>query len=132
MAGNPKKTDMIIGIGTDILEIHRMETTRRTGTLERIFTEEERRQASGRASMLAGDFACKEAVAKCFGTGFRGFRPADIEVLRDALGKPYAVLHNGAEERFRALHGKSIHLSISDTKELVTAFAVLEGTDGNG
>ncbi len=123
---------MIIGIGTDLLEIHRIETVQHTGTLERIFTEKERRQASGRASVLAGDFACKEAVAKCFGTGFRGFRPADIEILRDALGKPYAVLYNGALSCFHELHGLRIHLSISDTKELVTAFAVLEGTDGNG
>ena len=56
---------MVIGIGTDILEISRIESTRRTGTETRIFTEHERRQASGRDSMLAGDFACKEAVAKC-------------------------------------------------------------------
>lgn len=123
---------MVIGIGTDILEINRIESTRRTGTQERIFTEHERRQASGRDSMLAGDFACKEAVAKCFGTGFRGFRPMDIEVLRDELGKPYVILYNGARERYEKLGGTSIEVSISNTKELVIAFAVLEGkTHGN-
>lgn len=123
---------MVIGIGTDILEINRIESTRRTGTQERIFTEHERRQASGRDSMLAGDFACKEAVAKCFGTGFRGFRPMDIEVLRDELGKPYVILYNGARELYEKLGGTSIEVSISNTKELVIAFAVLEGkTHGN-
>ena len=81
--------------------------------------------------MLAGDFACKEAVAKCFGTGFRGFRPIDIEVLRDELGKPYVVLHGAARTLYEQLGGHSIQVSISDTKELVIAFAILEGTDGN-
>ena len=47
-----------------------------------------RRQAGGKASVLAGDFAVKEAVAKVFGTGFRDFMPGDIEVLRDELGSP--------------------------------------------
>lgn len=122
---------MIIGIGTDLLEIDRIESTRRTHTEERIFTEEERRQAAGRAAMLAGDFACKEAVAKCFGTGFRGFHPIDIEVLRDELGKPYAVLHGGARLLYEKLGGSALSLSISDTKELVIAFAVLEGTHGH-
>lgn len=122
---------MVIGIGTDILEISRIESTRRTGTENRIFTEHERRQASGRDSMLAGGFACKEAVAKCFGTGFRGFRPIDVEVLRDALGKPYVVLHGGARTLYEQLGGRSIQVSISDTKELVIAFAILEGADGN-
>ena len=121
---------MIIGIGTDLLEIGRMESTRRTHTEDRIFTEEERRQAAGRDAMLAGDFACKEAIAKCFGTGFRGFRPIDIEVLRDELGKPYAVLHGGARLLYEKLGGNALSLSISDTKELVVAFAVLEGTHG--
>ena len=81
--------------------------------------------------MLAGDFACKEAVAKCFGTGFRGFRPIDVEVLRDELGKPYIVLHGGARTLFEELGGRSIQVSISDTKELVIALAILEGADGN-
>ena len=112
---------MIIGIGTDLLEIGRMESTRRTHTEDRIFTEEERRQAAGRDAMLAGDFACKEAIAKCFGTGFRGFRPIDIEVLRDELG---------ARLLYEKLGGNALSLSISDTKELVIAFAVLEGTHG--
>ncbi len=64
----------------------------------RVYTEEERRQAGGNASRLAGDFAVKEAVSKVFGTGFRGFGLLDIEVLRDEFGKPWVQLHGGSEE----------------------------------
>jgi phosphopantetheine--protein transferase-like protein len=80
---------MIIGIGTDLIEISRIKNTRRNKTVERIFSEEERRQASDKDSMLAGDFACKECIVKCFGTGFsEGIRPSEIEILRDEKGKP--------------------------------------------
>ena len=119
---------MIIGIGTDLIEISRIKNTRRNKTVERIFSEEERRQASDKDSMLAGDFACKECIVKCFGTGFAdGIRPSDIEILRNEKGKPYAVLHGNAQKKFAELGGKAIHLSITDTKDLVSAFAVLEG-----
>ena len=80
---------MIIGIGTDLIEISRIKNTRRNKTVERIFSEE--------------------------------------EILRDEKGKPYAVLHGNAQKKFEELGGKTIHLSITDTKELVSAFAVLEG-----
>ncbi len=119
---------MIIGIGTDLVEISRIANTRKNKTAERIFTENERRQASDKDSMLAGDFACKECIVKCFGTGFlEGIRPGDIEILRDELGKPYAVLHGNALKKYDSLGGRAIHLSITDTRDLVSAFAVLEG-----
>ncbi len=119
---------MIIGIGTDLLEIKRIATTRKNHTAERIFTEEELRQASDKDSMLAGDFACKECVVKCFGTGFSsGIRPADIEILRNENGKPYVVLYGKALEKYEELGGKSLHVSITDTKDLVSAVAVMEG-----
>ena len=74
---------MMISVGSDILEIARVERLQKKGRVERIFTEEERRQSEGKASRLAGDFSVKEAVAKALGTGIRGFSLLDIEVLRD-------------------------------------------------
>ena len=63
---------MILGVGTDLIEIKRMEKAcRRPHFVARTFTETESRQAKGSASKLAGSFAVKEAVAKMFGTGFR-------------------------------------------------------------
>ncbi len=116
---------MVYGSGCDLLEISRME--RLTAQhLERMFTKEERRQAEGRTSRLAGDFCVKEAVSKCFGTGFRDFGLLEIEVLRDPLGKPMVRLYGNAKSCYEKLGGKALSVSISNTKELAMAFAVLE------
>ena len=71
-------------------------------------------------------FAVKEAVAKSFGTGFRGFWPGDIEVLRDELGKPYVILHGEAERIGKELRISRIHVSISNTKEYAVAYVTAE------
>lgn len=119
---------MILGIGTDLVEIGRIEKAcEKEAFLTRIFTEEERRQAGGHISRLAGDFAVKEAVAKALGTGFNGFMPADIEVLRDALGKPFVKLYGGAKKRFCAMGMERMEVSITNTAVQAMAFAVGEG-----
>ena len=120
---------MILGIGCDLLEILRLEKLVQKNYGDRIFTEEERRQSGGKLSRLAGDFSVKEAVSKALGTGIRGFSLLDIEVLRDELGKPYVKLYGNAREIFREMGGKTIHVSISNTKDLVMAYAVLEGKE---
>ena len=113
---------MILGVGTDLIEIKRMEKAcRRPHFVARTFTETESRQAKGSAS-----FAVKEAVAKMFGTGFRGFMPGDIEVLRDELGKPYVNLYGGAKKRSEEMGLTQIHVSISNTEDFAMAFAVGE------
>ena len=76
---------------------------------------------------MAGDFSVKEAVSKCFGTGVRNFSLLDIEVLRDSLGKPYVKLYGGAEKIFLEMGGTALHVSISNTKDLVMTYALLEG-----
>ena len=89
-----------------------------------------RRRASaggGNASRLAGDFAVKEAVSKVFGTGFRGFGLLDIEVLRDEFGKPWVQLHGGAKKLADSLKITRIHVSITNTGSLASAYAVGEG-----
>lgn len=122
---------MICGVGTDIIEIRRVEEAcGRESFSGHSFTAEERRQSKGRASFLAGCFTVKEAVAKCFGTGFTDFGPADIEVLRDERGKPYVNLYGKAQERFEKLGGARILVSISDTADYAVAFAVMEGREG--
>ena len=56
---------MILGVGMDLLEISRMEKAlERESFSLRVFTEEERRQARGRVSFLAGCFAVKECIRK--------------------------------------------------------------------
>lgn len=119
---------MILGIGTDMVEIKRVKKAcEKEAFLTRIYTEEECRQAGGKTTRLAGNFAVKEAVAKAFGTGFRTFMPKDIEVLRDELGKPYVRLYGGAKMQYEKMNMKRIEVSISNTAEYALAFAVGEG-----
>ncbi len=118
---------MIVGVGTDMVEMERVRKACGKQVFEkRVYTEEERRQAGSNVSRLAGDFAVKEAVAKALGTGFRGFMPGDIEVLRDELGKPYVKLYGGALRRAEELGIGHVHVSITNTKEYAVAFAVAE------
>lgn len=118
---------MIIGIGNDLIEIKRVEKAcRNQAFLTRYFSAREIEQAGGKAEKLAGDFAVKEAVAKAFGTGFRGFMPGDIQVLRDELGKPYVELSDTAKEAVAAYGRVNIFVTISNVKEYATACAVIE------
>lgn len=118
---------MIVGVGTDLIEIARVgKACEKQAFLSRIYTQEECRKFGGNAARLAGNFAVKEAVAKAFGTGFRNFWPADIEVLRDDMGKPFVRLFGGALERARELGVGTVHVSITNTREYAAAFAVAE------
>ncbi len=110
-----------------MIEIKRIEKAcSREAFCQYVFTGEERRQAGERISMLAGSFAVKEAVAKAFGTGFRGFTPLEVEVLRDERGKPYVNLTGNAEKLRKQLGIDTIHVSITNTAEYAAAFTVAE------
>ena len=119
---------MIIGIGNDMIEIERVRRACKKATfLTRYFTTKEINSFGEKVISLAGNFCVKESVAKAFGTGFRGFSPIDIEVLRDELGKPYVVLYGKADEVAIGLGIKKIHVTISNLKEMAEAVVVLEG-----
>ncbi len=123
---------MIFGVGTDLVEISRvLKACEKETFLNHVFTENERRQALSDKKRLAGDFAVKESVAKAMGIGFNGIGLSDIEVLRDKLGKPYVILHGKALDFCREHGIDDMHVSISDTNVLVTAFAVAEGGNIN-
>lgn len=128
MPGSRRGNEMIVGVGTDLVEMDRMKKAcGRESFLKRIYTEEERRQAGKRISRLAGDFAVKEAVAKALGTGFRGFGPECIEALRDPLGKPYVRLYGRAGELAEELGIDEFHVSVTNTAQYAAAFVVGEG-----
>ncbi len=123
---------MIIGIGTDLLDINRLESAiqKNPRFLLRNFTENERilfAKRNGNPSVRATNFALKEAVSKALGTGFRGFNFIDIEVLRDASGKPVINLYKGALERYVALNGVTIHATASHERLFVMAYCIIEG-----
>lgn len=121
---------MIVGIGTDLIEIDRIKKAcEKDSFLNRVYTEKERELFGRKIPSLAGNFAVKEAVSKCFGTGFRKFELTDIEVLRDELGKPYVNLYGSAFALADKLKVKKVHVSITNVSEYAQAFAVMEGEE---
>lgn len=121
---------MIRGIGTDIIEVSRIEDNiRKHGQkfLDKVFTKDEQIycksfRESGRN--FAGRFAGKEAVVKALGTGLtEGINWLDIEILNDAQGKPYLRLSDFLKDRFE---NPLIYLSISHCHAYATATAVWE------
>ena len=123
---------MILGVGLDLMDVARIERAMQNERfLLRIYTEGERGRIALRgAQTAAGYFAAKEAVAKALGTGFRGFCAWDVEVAVDAFGRPEAVLYRGALERYRALGGGQLLISITHCGGMAAAVAVLEGDGG--
>lgn len=118
---------MILGIGTDIVEISRLaKAIDGSRFLERYFTQKENEYfllKNNRPQTIAASFAAKEAFAKALGTGFRGFALQDVEILRNNLGKPYINVYNNAA---KMADGGTIHLSLSHSKEYATAFVIIE------
>jgi holo-[acyl-carrier protein] synthase len=119
--------DMILGIGTDIIEISRIEAAiKKFGSrfLDRIFSEEEQeycKRYKG-ASHYAGRFAAKEAAAKALGTGFsQGINWLDIQIINDAAGKPCIALSSQLRDRFDS---PNLHVSISHCHSYATAFVI--------
>ncbi|WP_282943219.1 holo-ACP synthase [Paenibacillus sp. RC67] len=126
---------MIIGIGTDLLDIARVKSilasTAGERFMQRILTEAERELAAQRkgrlAEFVAGRFAAKEAVSKALGCGIgKQVSLQDMEVLPDALGKPVCRVSEEAIQRLQLPIGTVIHLSITHTETMAMAYAVVE------
>lgn len=128
---------MIIGLGSDLIDIRRIEKTlERHGArfLDRVFTDIERRKSdrrAARAASYAKRFAAKEACAKALGTGLRkGVFWRDMGVVNLPTGQPTMALTNGALARLVSItpEGRTarIHLTITDDFPLAQAFVVIE------
>ncbi|MCL4109889.1 UNVERIFIED_CONTAM: hypothetical protein GTU68_003257 [Idotea baltica] len=122
---------MIIGLGTDIVEIDRIgKMVERHGEnfLNRIYTDGEVKYCQRRKESnqhLAGRWAVKEAVMKVLGTGFiRGIHWRDIEVTSQQSGKPVLVLHGGARDRADQIGIGQVLISISHCRAYATATAI--------
>ncbi|KTG15886.1 MULTISPECIES: holo-ACP synthase [unclassified Guyparkeria] len=122
---------MILGIGTDLVEIARIRgALERHGDrlIERVLGAEERQRLpeANPAAWLAKRFATKEAVAKALGTGFRdGLRLVDIQTRHDGNGRPEVVLLGRAREVFERMGAGEISLSVSDERSYALAFVVI-------
>ena len=124
---------MIYGIGTDIVEVARIEasiTQFGDEFAKRILAESEFAsydKSAIKPRFLAKRFAAKEAFSKALGTGLR--TPAtfqNIAVSHDNLGKPILLLATELQQFLNSKNIKKTHISISDEKNLAAAFVVLE------
>lgn len=115
----------ILGIGNDIIEIYRIEKAmKRKMFVEKVFTKKEIEQIDrhgAKVESYAGRFCAKEAISKAFGTGIRGFKLTDIEIINNELGKPEVFFYGELKIKNRSV---KIELSISHTKEYATAVAI--------
>ncbi|MFN0115563.1 MAG: holo-ACP synthase [Paracoccaceae bacterium] len=128
---------MILGIGTDLANIERIERTiARFGErfLNRVFTETEQRKAKRRkdvAGTYAKRWAAKEACSKALGTGLRmGIAWKDMGVANLRTGQPVMHLTGWAAERLAAMtppgHRSVVHVSLTDDHPWAQAFVVIE------
>ena len=124
---------MIFGIGTDIVEVARIEASiAQFGDefAKRILADSEFSiylASHIKARFLAKRFAAKEAFSKALGTGLR--HPAtfqNIAVTHDELGKPMLVLASELQDFLQSKYIAHMHISISDERNLAAAFVVLE------
>jgi holo-[acyl-carrier protein] synthase len=123
---------MILGVGTDLVEIARIERAlARYGArfARRILADSEFREFLGNsrpAAFLAKRFAAKEAFSKAMGTGLRHpVRWPQIIVGHDRLGKP-EFRYTAALQPLIDSRGCRAHLSITDERSMACAFVVLE------
>ena len=125
---------MIVGIGTDVVEIGRVaKTLERFGErfVDRILVPGERarfERSKAKASWMAKRFAAKEAFAKAIGTGIHApFKWHAIEIGRHASGKP-ELRPSPDMARYLAARGVvNSHVSLTDDAGVAMAFVVLEG-----
>lgn len=121
---------MIIGIGTDIIEVERVaKAITKEAFKKKIFTETEIAycESQKKDESFAARFAAKEAFFKALGTGWRdGMGITEVEIRNDKLGKPEIHLTGKAKEVFEQKGGTHIHLSLSHIKSQALAFVILE------
>ena len=123
---------MIFGIGTDIIEVKRIEKIVASGRqyLETIFTEKEMEYCEAKARKsehFAVRYAAKEAFLKALGSGWRdGLAFSDIEIINDELGKPQVFLHGEVKRVYNHHQIQQTSISLSHTKEIAIAVIILE------
>jgi len=131
---------LILGIGSDLTDIRRIEKTldrfgERFAT--RVFTQTERSRSdrrADRAGSYAKRFAAKEACAKALGTGIRaGVFWKDMGVVNARSGRPTMVLTGGAAARLASMlpAGREavVHVSLTDDHPYAQAFVIIEAAD---
>ena len=134
-AGAVRMADDQVGLGLDVVEIARMERilARTPSFAAKVFSEQERAYCDATAhpaTHYATRFAAKEAVVKALGNGFSGgVGVRDIEVRRNAKGRPYVVLAGRARTIADSIGLREMPISLSFThaEAVACAMAITEG-----
>ena len=129
---------MIYGVGTDIVNIERIQKVilkNREGFIKRVLTEHEQALFTNKAdsaAFCAKRFAAKEAFSKALGTGIgRAVSFQDLTIRNNENGKPHFIPSEKLRLYLLEKGVKQAHLSISDESQYAIAFVVLEATDKN-
>jgi len=142
---NEEMIRVILGIGSDLIDIRRVEKVlarhgerfiRRCFTDAEIARAERRRGAGTHIATYAKRFAAKEACAKALGTGFNhGVFMKDIGVVNDRNGKPTINLTGGARARLEQIAPPDtdarLHLTLTDEPPLAKALVMIEAVGKN-
>jgi holo-[acyl-carrier protein] synthase len=123
---------MIIGIGTDIAEVHRIAKSIENDSFKlKVFSLNEINYCEtkvNKAESFAARFAAKEAFFKALGSGWRGGMAFnEVEVVNNDLGKPDLLILGKTAEMIKEKNIKFMHVSLSHVKDLAMATVVLEG-----
>ncbi|MDR3166362.1 MAG: holo-ACP synthase [Treponema sp.] len=122
---------MIVGIGVDVVHVHRLERWRNTpGLLERYFHPVELSAAFAKGNginlALAARFAAKEAFGKALGTGLTGIVLKDIRVVNRHNGKPEVEVFGTAKRALDQSGAGKVHISLTHERDNAIAMVVLE------
>lgn len=122
---------MILGIGTDIIDVARIEKSVSSGDAfkNRIFTAHEQEYCNSKKSFAehyAVRYAAKEAFFKALGTGWRGeLKFTDVEVVNNDLGKPDLKLYGEAKKVVEEMNG-AVLISLSHVKAMAIAYVIIQ------
>jgi holo-[acyl-carrier protein] synthase len=123
---DPEKSGAV-AVGVDVIEIARIKRVLDDfgeRFLRRVYTEAERERYRDRVNELAARFAAKEATSKALGTGIRGIRWREMEVLPNRRGKPVLILHGQAAARAAELGLTDFSVSLTHSRTDAMAFVV--------
>lgn len=124
----------IIGVGVDTVEAWRIKAAmeKHERFVKRLFTASEEAYCRSRKKPhlhFAVRFSAKEAALKALGIGLKGISWKDMEIVRDAQGKPRMKLAGSAARRAEELNIENILVSLSFSKKNAVACAIAVGRD---
>ncbi len=123
---------MVLGIGIDMIEVERISSkiSKAAGFRELVFSKKEIEYCEAKTNKFehyGARFAAKEAFLKAVGTGWiNGTSFHEIEIIKDANGKPELVLLGETAITFQSLNIKKISVSLSHLKSIASAVVVIE------